>query len=279
MIASLFSLLLVQTGAVEVRLVENVGVVVTSGEHRIAFDAIADPNAPGDYTRADTQMRADVINGEGDFAEIGRYFVSGFTPSLLDSAGLRSFLEANPDARLSAYEYLSSILYQDGTWPSPVVYQGDQPAGYHPLWRRWDPITPGAHANIDCDTVGMGLDTFMLFGAFPCEVEIIWTRDTHQAFRFGWNGTTIVYFGEVMPEHYWRLWEYGTDLEEVDFALIPYSGLTPENEAQLRSRFPNARLVVTGIPAYMHPSDLEARFGPDGFLQQPGDTIVLEGGE
>lgn len=277
MSAAIAALLLLQSEPVEIRLVENVGVVITSGEHRIAFDSIADPDAPGDYVRADAQIRTDVISGEGEFEGLESLFLTAFNPSTADPIGIRSFLESNIEARLVATDWDLSLLYSSESW-ADIRITNSRDLRDDPFISRYTVVGMPAHDLVSC---AFDLDQYSFAGRLCSGPTVVWNEFHEVSYLLTLNHWNLANLGAGPPQAGWlRLWSLVRELENVDAVIFGYAWTEDaEAFAQLQSHFPNARLIVTGIPAYMHPSDLEARFGPDGFLQQPGDTIVLEGGE
>ena len=234
---------------VEIRLIGNMGVLISQGESKVLIDALFTDVYNGSFRVPTTEDREAMVHGTGEFEGVlaslsthqhGDHFNAGETAAFLvgnpeSVVGLTAQSEALLQAALEIEIDAERIMIASGDYEST--------------------------------SSGFSLEAHDLFHREGIE-------NTTYAVTLG--ETTILHLGDTNPDQAdFSVW----DGVQIDVLLYPYwFAQAPSGQALLNGRFADARKIALHLPARATREQALGMLGEGNFLIEAGDIITISDG-
>lgn len=256
----LAGVVLAQTGAddpVEIRLVANMGVLVSQGESKVLIDALFADVERGVFREPSAQDRDAILNGTGAFE------------------GVDALLVTHRHADHFNADEVGALLR--GPVPIPVLGPDQVRAELRASSADADWIAepaPGEAADSLARLCGDDAEC-----GFSIEARPLFHNHTDENLSYAvtFGGTTILHLGDADPRYAdFSVWD------DVGIDVVLHNFWFADSEAGrtvLQERWAEARHIALHVPAVIDREQAIAKFGEGHVLVDPGERITINPGD
>jgi L-ascorbate metabolism protein UlaG (beta-lactamase superfamily) len=240
---------------IEIRMIANMGVMISQGESKVLIDALFTDVYDGRFRVPTPEDREAMIHGHGEFEGVDAALFTHLHGDHFNADEVTALLTANSEALIAVSQQSADAITSIGTVLNPERLSATGP------WL-------GAHNAYYLEAESFGISPRSLFHMRDVE-------NIGYAVNFG--ETTFLHLGDTNPEQAdFSVW----DDVDIDVVLYPiWFAQSEAGQAALSGRWGNARHIALHIPAHISREQAVEFLGTEDVMVEAGERITVMPGD